>query len=379
MGGSRPRPFNEIPPGTEKYEYINSLGSVQGDMSTTKPNIAEHPFTKGMIPQHLELLAQSAREVEFEPGQKILHQGKSAFQFYLLRAGRVAIESHFANHVDIPVQEVGAGDALGWSWLFPPFTWHFQARTLEGTKAIFLDGAKLLVACEENHEFGYELMKRIAHILINRLQAARKLALGSRFSKGRTTAISEAPERSPGVEKFHAQTVQAIMAKQPFLKGMRSEHMKTLASCAMGTEFKLGQLIFREGEMANRFYLIERGKVALEAPGPEGEAALIQELGDGDVLGWSWLFPPYYWHFDARAVAPTLAVFLYGTRLREHCEQDPDLGYDLMKRFAQVLIQRLQATRTDLLETLPARANASNKVADQPAGGSAPVPGRSNR
>src|SRR5260221_3517526 len=122
--------INEIPPGTEKYEYINSLGSVHGDMSTTNPNIAEHPFTKGMIPQHLELLAQSAREVEFEPGQKILHQGKSAFQFYLLQAGRVAIESHFANHVDIPVQEVGAGDALGWSWLFPPFTWHFQAPAL---------------------------------------------------------------------------------------------------------------------------------------------------------------------------------------------------------------------------------------------------------
>ncbi len=322
-------------------------------VNTTKPNIAEHPFAKGMTPQHLEILAQSAREVEFEPGHKILEQGRGAHEFYLLETGKVAVESHSSNNVDVPVQVIGAGDALGWSWLFPPFVWHFQARSLEGTKAVFLDGANLLVACEENHEFGYELMKRIAQVLINRLQAARKALLRIQPGGGRRTAISETPGVGLAAEKGDAQTLQSIIARHPFLKGMSADHVKTLAGCAMQTEFRPGQFIFREGEMANRFYLIQRGKVALEAPGPESGAALIQEIGDGDVVGWSWLFPPYYWHFDARAVAPTTAVFLYGTRLREQCEQDPDLGYDLMKRFAQVLIRRLQATRDQLLEALP--------------------------
>jgi CRP/FNR family cyclic AMP-dependent transcriptional regulator len=76
---------------------------------------------------------------------------------------------------------------------------------------------------------------------------------------------------------------------------------------------------------------------------------LIQIIGAGDVLGWSWLFPPFCWHFDARAVKPTEAIFIYGTRVRELCDEDHDLGYELMKRTAEVVIRRLQATRRHLL------------------------------
>src|ERR1051325_2477250 len=107
-------------------------------------------------------------------------------------------------------------------------------------------------------------------------------------------------------------TLENVLAAHPFLKGMRAEVLKTLADSAMETEFVPDQLIFSEGEIANRFYLIHEGKVALEAPGPETGAVPIQILGSGDVLGWSWLFPPYYWHFDARALEPTKATFLYG-------------------------------------------------------------------
>lgn len=78
--------------------------------------------------------------------------------------------------------------------------------------------------------------------------------------------------------------------------------------------------------------------------------APIQTLGPGDVLGWSWLFPPYYWHFDARALEPTEAVFFHGTPLREECESDHDLGYELVKRMSAVMMRRRQATRRSLLE-----------------------------
>ncbi len=78
----------------------------------------------------------------------------------------------------------------------------------------------------------------------------------------------------------------------------------------------------------------------------------IQIIGPGDVLGWSWLFPPFFWHFDAWVVQPTTAIFFYGTRLREACEQDHELGYELMKRMTQVVMRRLQATRQQLLTAL---------------------------
>ena len=145
-------------------------------------------------------------------------------------------------------------------------------------------------------------------------------------------------------------SLEVQIAEHPFLKGMSAAHLKTLAASAMQSQFEAGEMIFREGDPANRFYLIQQGKVALESNVRDRGPILIQNIGTRDVLGWSWLFPPYYWHFDARALEPTQAIFFYGTRLREQCEEDHDLGYDLTKRMAHVILIRLQSTRRQLLE-----------------------------
>ncbi|MGZ4961114.1 MAG: Crp/Fnr family transcriptional regulator [Limisphaerales bacterium] len=136
----------------------------------------------------------------------------------------------------------------------------------------------------------------------------------------------------------------------PFLKGMPDEYLKILEGSSMHAQFEPGDVIFREGEPANRFYLIHSGEVDLEAD-INGERLIpIQKAGPGDVIGWSWLFPPYYWHFGARAVTRTTATFYYGTRLREQCDENPAFGYELMKRISQVLLERLQSTRRRLSE-----------------------------
>jgi len=145
-----------------------------------------------------------------------------------------------------------------------------------------------------------------------------------------------------------AQRLPTAVPEHPFLRGLSWHHLEVLAGCAMKSHFEAGDLIFREGDPANRFYLLKKGKVVLESEG-EGEPTVIHTLGPGDVLGWSWLFPPYYWHFDARAEQPTDAIFFYGTRLRELCEEDHDLGYELMKRTANVVIKRLMAARQHLV------------------------------
>lgn len=143
----------------------------------------------------------------------------------------------------------------------------------------------------------------------------------------------------------------AFAAMHPFLKGLSDRYLKMMANDALPVEFKAGEQIFEEGSPANRFYLLLNGKVVLESPVENGgEPKLIETIGAGSVLGWSWLFPPYSWHFDARAVTPVKAIFFYGTRLRERCEAEHELGYELMKRTAEVLIERLQATRHRLAE-----------------------------
>jgi CRP/FNR family transcriptional regulator, cyclic AMP receptor protein len=121
--------------------------------------------------------------------------------------------------------------------------------------------------------------------------------------------------------KIETEPLAARVTLHPFLAGMNRAQLALLTDCAMPTHFKKGQTILREGEFANRFYLIESGKVALESGSDFGEPLVIETIGSGDLLGWSWMFPPYVWQFTARAVEPTTAIFFYGTILREYCEK----------------------------------------------------------
>ena len=144
-------------------------------------------------------------------------------------------------------------------------------------------------------------------------------------------------------------TLEAILAEHPFFRRLESQHLKRLVGCASNARFEAGHLIFREGEEANEFYLIRHGRVALDIAAPN-RTVTIQTLGEGEILGWSWLLPPYRWIFDARAVEMTRAIALDGECLRTKCEDDHDLGYELLKQFGDNMMQKLQATRLQLLD-----------------------------
>ena len=153
---------------------------------------------------------------------------------------------------------------------------------------------------------------------------------------------------------MNREDLERTVAAHPFLLGLSEHHIRLIADCAIRTHFETDQVIFRDGETANRFYLIEQGKVALESPASSGDPVTIDVVGDGDLLGWSWLFPPYIWHFTARASEPTTAIFFYGTVLREYCEEDATLGYELFKRMSEVMTRRLQSARSRLLNAYAA-------------------------
>jgi CRP-like cAMP-binding protein len=146
-------------------------------MKNLNEAITKHAFFQGMKPEHLALLAEGAKPTNFNVGDVLFREGDPANQFFLIESGKLALEAHDPANGTTLVQTLGAGHVVGWSWLFPPFTWHFRARAIEPTNAIVLSGAHLLVAAERNHDFGYELMKRVAQVLIHRLQATRKQLL----------------------------------------------------------------------------------------------------------------------------------------------------------------------------------------------------------
>jgi len=137
-----------------------------------------------------------------------------------------------------------------------------------------------------------------------------------------------------------------------FVEGMNDRHLRVLASCACRIHFEEDTIIFHQGETANRFYLIAEGTVELEAAPESGDRRIVAgTIGRGGVLGWSWLFPPYEWQFTARALTQTYALFFYGTVLREHCETDPSLGFELFKRMGREMVARLQSARRRLVES----------------------------
>jgi CRP/FNR family cyclic AMP-dependent transcriptional regulator len=140
------------------------------------------------------------------------------------------------------------------------------------------------------------------------------------------------------------------LSAHPLFAGLPRPAVERLFAYAESVNFEPRELIFAEGAPAQTFYLVRGGKVALSATAPGKGHLLVQTLGPGDTLGLSWLFPPYLWQFDARSVEPVAAIALNGPSMRHELERDPVLGYQLLKRFTPIVLQRLQQTRLRLLD-----------------------------
>lgn len=146
------------------------------------------------------------------------------------------------------------------------------------------------------------------------------------------------------------QTLDHIIRSHPFWEGLNPHYFHILNECADFVKFGEEQPIFRAGVEAEHFYLICSGQVALETFVPGRGAITIEMLGPGEALGWSWLFPPYRWHFSARSVELTETIAFGANELRKYAEENHDFGYELTTRVGRIILQRLQATRLQLVE-----------------------------
>jgi CRP/FNR family cyclic AMP-dependent transcriptional regulator len=144
--------------------------------------------------------------------------------------------------------------------------------------------------------------------------------------------------------------LQRIVKEHPFFAGLDETFCALVCGCAKNVRFEAGQYLFREGETAEWFYLLRQGRVALQLAAPGRRALTFQTVGEGEIVGVSWLVPPYRWTNDAMAIELTRAIAMDATCLRRKCDSDHDLGYEMMMRFMPVLIQRLQAARLQILD-----------------------------
>ena len=146
------------------------------------------------------------------------------------------------------------------------------------------------------------------------------------------------------------ETTTELLGSHPFFAGLSPSAVELIAGCASNVHFGEGARIFGQGEPAEQFYVIRHGRVALEVYSPVKGPLIIDTMDQGEVLGWSWLVPPYRYFADARAVTAVRATALDGVCLRGKCEADPDLGYQLLKRVTTVMYHRLQSARIRMLD-----------------------------
>lgn len=140
-------------------------------------------------------------------------------------------------------------------------------------------------------------------------------------------------------------------ADHPFLIGLDEEHIETLSACVAGrSNWRAGESVLLRGDPAEVCHLIADGTIAIEIRGPGAAPRTIQTLHGGDVLGWSWLLEPHLWTFDARAVKEASAFTLDATLLRGAIDGNPEFGIQLVRRVAKAIVNRLKATRLQVLD-----------------------------
>ena len=140
------------------------------------------------------------------------------------------------------------------------------------------------------------------------------------------------------------------LLEHPVLAGLPVRAIERVSQCTTDVTFRAGEVIFSEGGAASVFYLLESGRVVISSHAPGKGHLMVQTLGRGEALGLSWLFPPFLWQFDARCLDDAQVHAVDGPRLRAELDADPAFGYEFMKRYAPIILGRLQQTRLRLLD-----------------------------
>ncbi len=146
------------------------------------------------------------------------------------------------------------------------------------------------------------------------------------------------------------QSIEDYLPTHAFFSGLDDSFMKFLSDSATQLRVKKGDVLFQQGERADKFYLLRNGQMSVQVPALMGPTLEIQTLGEDQILGWSWLISPYRWNFQARALDDSDLLEFDGSAILARCEEDPKFGYELLKRFAALMSERLDAARQKMMD-----------------------------
>ena len=149
---------------------------------------------------------------------------------------------------------------------------------------------------------------------------------------------------------MNSQSVADFLSRHPFFTGLDDQYIEFLTDSAVETQIGEGGILFRQGTPADKFYLLKSGKVSVQVPALVGPVLEIQRIGENQILGWSWLIPPYRWNFQARVEEDASLLEFDGRAVLARCEEDPRFGFEMLKRFAALMSERLEAARQKMMD-----------------------------
>lgn len=145
-------------------------------------------------------------------------------------------------------------------------------------------------------------------------------------------------------------STQEYLAAHEFFAGLNDDFLQLLGEHATEKKYPAGEVLFQQGKSADKFYLVREGEISVQVPALVGPALELQVLGENQILGWSWLIPPFRWHFLARASTDVVLLEFDGKAILQQCEQNPKFGYELFKRFTEMMSERLSAARQKMMD-----------------------------
>lgn len=258
----------------------------------------------------LEAIVGISQVQDFEAGQQLIAEGAVADKLYLFLKGRAVVEVQLPEGDQILIDELGPGEMLGWAAVMSPHIYTASAWTVEPSQLIVVDGQRLRELCDTNKQMGYKVVKGVGEVMSKRFGHA----VGGH-----------------GIAELHQFKV---------LAGLDMAELDAIGRISYVREFEPGEELITEGGAADKFYLILKGKVEVKVRSPEGRQVLIDELGPGEMLGWGAVMEPHVHAASAWTVEPSELIVVNGDSLRELCEQNKHLGYQVVRSIGEVISKR---------------------------------------
>lgn len=324
-------------PARERREIRQAPAPINLEVQHGIDALRQFKIFEALEDEDFEAIARIVRVREYEVAEKLTAEGAPADYLYLFVKGRAAVKVRGSDGRQVLIDELGPGDLLGWGAITEPHVYTASAWTTKPSDVIVIDGKRLRDLCEANKRIGYQVAKSIGEVISKRF--------------GRVVS-------GQGAHAIVGREIDELRQFKIFSE-LDVGDLDAVARIAYVRDFTAGEKLTEEGEPAEQLYLFLKGKAAVKVKGSDGKQVPLFDLGPGELLGWAAVMEPHVYTASACTVEPSELIVINGNDLRELCEANKRIGYQVAKGVGEVISKRFGLAVGGAGEDLPSPARAS--------------------